>query len=231
MAFDVRNLCTGRFLFGVLVVAAGVLITLDNLGIAHAEHFLRYWPVALIGIGLAQLVQSCGTGGRVSGLIWIAIGTWLLLEVFGVVQASVWSLWPVLLVLVGGSIVWRALFPAFRSSRTADSDESVSALAVMSGVERVNASHDFRGGDLTAVMGGVDVDLRGASIAGGQAILEVFAMWGGITLRVPETWTVVNKVLPLLGGVDQKTRTAGAAVPQTLIVRGTVVMGGVEIRN
>ena len=101
----------------------------------------------------------------------------------------------------------------------------------MAGVERVNASRDFRGGDLTAIMGGCDIDLREASIAGGEAVLEVFAMWGGITLRVPETWTVVNKVLPVLGGVDQKTRTSGAAVPQTLVVRGAVLMGGVEIRN
>jgi hypothetical protein len=231
MPFNVRSLCTGRVLFGLFIVAVGVLSTLDNLGVADARRYLEYWPVALIVIGLAQFAQGCRTGGRMSGVVWIVIGSWLLLERFDLVRVSVWNLWPILLVLVGGSIVWRALFPAVRSGPRADSDQTVSALAVMSGVERVNASRDFRGGDLTAIMGGCDIDLREASIAGAEAVLEVFAMWGGITLRLPETWTVVNKVLPVLGGVDQKTRAASAAVPQTLVVRGIVLMGGVEIRN
>lgn len=221
----------GRLVTGLLLVALGGLFLAHNLDVLDARPYLRYWPAGLIAIGVASLVQACGASGRIAGVIWIAVGSWLLLEDFDLVHMSPWDLWPLLLVLVGGSLVWRALFPAWRSSGASGGDSTVGALAVMSGVKRVNSSRDFRGGDLTAIMGGAEIDLRQATIAGDEAVIEVFAMWGGIELRVPETWIVVNNVLPVLGGVEQKTRlTAGERSPR-LVVRGLVIMGGVEIKN
>ncbi len=81
----------------------------------------------------------------------------------------------------------------------------VSAMAILSGVNRGNNSRAFRGGDLTAIMGGCDIDLRQAAI-NGDAVIDVFAVWGGIEIRVPEDWSVVFHVTPLLGGVEDKTR-------------------------
>ena len=49
----------------------------------------------------------------------------------------------------------------------------------------------FRGADLIAVMGGCEIDLRQAAI-NGEAVIDVFCMWGGIEIRVPEDWTVVE---------------------------------------
>lgn len=226
-----RPFCTGRFLFGLFVIVVGVLLTLDNLDVLEAERYLRYWPAGLIAIGLAQLVQACSVGGRVGGLIWMGIGTWLLLDVLDLVQVSVWGLWPILLVIVGATMIWRTFVPGWRLAPASETDATVSALAVMSGVERVSASRDFRGGELTAVMGGCEIDLRQASIAGDEAVIEVFAMWGGIELRVPETWVIINEVLPILGGVEQKTRSTAQEGRPRLVVRGTVIMGGVEIKN
>lgn len=230
MPHSVRTFCTGRFLFGLFIIIVGTLFTLDNLDLVDAGRYLRYWPAGLIAIGLAQVVQACSTGGRVGGLIWMGIGTWLLLDVLDLVHVNVWELWPILLVIIGAAMIWRTFVPGWRRAPASETDATVSALAIMSGVERVNASRDFRGGDLTAVMGGCEIDLRQASMAGGEAAIDVFAMWGGIELRVPESWTVVNEVLPIMGGVEQKTRASAGGGPR-LIVRGTVVMGGVEIKN
>lgn len=231
MPLSFRSFCSGRFLFGLFVVVVGVLFTLDNLGVLEAEDVLQYWPAGLMVIGLACLLQACEAGGRVWGLIWMGVGTWLLLERLGYVDLSVWVLWPVLLVIVGATIIWRALVPAAGRASAPDSDSVVNAVAVMSGVERASAARDFRGGELTAVMGGCAIDLRQASIAGDEAVIGVFAMWGGIELRVPESWVVVNQVVPILGGVEQRTRAEKAEGRPRLIVRGTVVMGGVEISN
>ena len=85
-----------------------------------------------------------------------------------------------------------------------------------------------------AIMGGFDVDLRDASIAPNtQAVIDVFAFWGGLELKVPEDWVVINRVMPLMGGVDDKTRPpiASTAAPKQLVVRGIVIMGGISIRN
>ena len=58
----------------------------------------------------------------------------------------------------------------------------------MGGVIRRSNSQTFEGADLTAVMGGCEIDLRQASMApGGEAVIDVFAFWGGIDVKVPET--------------------------------------------
>jgi hypothetical protein len=62
----------------------------------------------------------------------------------------------------------------------------------------------------------------------------VFALWGGIEITVPPEWTVDVKGLPLLGGFDNKARSSvreAGGPGQVLVVRGTALMGGVEIKN
>ena len=102
---------------------------------------------------------------------------------------------------------------------------------MMAGLERTSRSQSFRGGDLTAVMGGVGLDLRGAKLAPEGATLDVFAMWGGIELTVPEGWRVDLTVVPLLGGFEDRTRAADTMEAQVLTVRGFVIMAGGEVQH
>jgi predicted membrane protein len=216
-----------QLVLGLLIVAVGVLLTMDTLGYADVGNILRYWPAGFIVLGLARLVQSRDGGG--SGIVLILIGTWLLFEVsLNALDISILQLWPLFLVLVGASLVWRSI--AGKRPPAPDSDALISGMAVLGGVNRGSTSQNFRGGDLTAVLGGCEIDLRRARIDG-EAVIDVFAMWGGIEIKVPEDWTVISRVTPLLGGVDDKTRPAQPAGNQRLIVRGLVVMGGVEIKN
>jgi predicted membrane protein len=103
-------------------------------------------------------------------------------------------------------------------------------VAIMSGISRGNNSSAFRGADLVAIMGGCELDLRKAAI-NGEATIDLFCMWGGIEIRVPEDWTVESHVVPLMGGVEDKTRPIQAATTHRLTLRGVALMGGVEIRN
>ena len=79
-------------------------------------------------------------------------------------------------------------------------------------------------------MGGCELDLRGASIQSGVAVLDVFAFWGGIEMKVPQDWSVEVQAMPILGGIEEKTVQPKEG-NKKLIVKGYVVMGGVEIRN
>jgi predicted membrane protein len=102
----------------------------------------------------------------------------------------------------------------------------------MGGVERASDSAAFQGGDLVAVMGACRLDLRQASIAGSEAVIDVLTVMGGVELRIPETWTVDARVLPLMGGVtDRSRRATGQTATQRLVIRGTAFMGGVEVKN
>ncbi len=221
-----------QLVLGVFVIAAGVVFTLDNLGVIHAEDYLKFWPLALIAIGLLKLSQVGEvTSSAFGGLVFTIAGVWLLLEETAVLRVSFWDVWPLVLVLLGTYMVWQGA--AGRRIRRvgpdSDPQATVNAIAILGGVEYRNNSRHFRGGSLTAIMGGCEMDLRQAAIDG-DAVLDVFVMWGGIEVRVPEDWVVVSHVLPLLGGSVNKTRAAGTT-PHRLLVRGFAVMGGIEIKN
>jgi len=225
-----------RLIVGLGVVALGVAWTLDNFNIRIAYDVWslvwRYWPLALVAIGIANIAQAKTWAGYAGGLIWLVVGAWLLGQTLGIIHVSIWAMWPLVLVAFGGWILLNGIRPPGTASRgSSASDDTIGAVAVMSGVKRRSSSRDFRGGDLIAVMGGAVVDLRGAAIASGEAQLEVFAMWGGIEIFVPEGWAVEVRVFPFMGGVEDKTERPTAEVPPRLVVRGLVIMGGVEIKH
>jgi hypothetical protein len=145
------------------------------------------------------------------------------------IRVSFSDLWPLLLVFVGSYLVWQsAVGPRSRSPH--DSNAVLNATAVLGGINRGNNSGAFKGGTLTAVMGGCELDLRQANLDG-EAAFEVFALWGGIEIRVPDDWTVVSYVVPIMGAVEDKTRPPQSAVAKRLIMRGVVIMAGVEVKN
>ena len=220
---------TPQLLMGLLVIAVGVLFTLDNLDLVDARHYIRFWPAGLIAIGALKLWQSRGGGGTFAALLLTLAGTWLLLESLAVVTVSFVDLWPMLLVLFGASLVWHGMRGG-RERAGMDDTATVSALAVLGGINRGSNSHAFRGGDLTAILGGCEIDLRQAAIDG-EAVIDVFAMWGGIEIKVPEEWSVSGRVVPILGGYEDKTRPPRGATKDRLVVRGFAIMGGIEIKN
>lgn len=219
-----------QLVIGLLLLAAGVVLLLDNFGVLHAYRVLRLWPVGLIFIGLAMVAQAQRAAGRVGGLFWVFVGTWLLLGNLGVLRLEIWDLWPVPMVIAGAYLIWQAVHgpdkPADR-----EQESTFSALAVMGGVGRKINSPDFRGGEATALLGGVKIDLQDAGITAPEAVVDVFAFWGGIEMTVPEGWTVVNRVVPVLGGADDRTRPSADLAAKRLVIRGICIMGGVEIKS
>jgi predicted membrane protein len=221
---------TPQLLIGILIIAVGVLFTLDNLGLAHADAYIRYWPLGLVAVGLLKIWQAReGCGGAFGGFVFTLAGLWLLVEQTVDVRISFDDMWPLLLVFAGVYLVWRGMTGRQRSAAL-DTHDAIRATAILSGVTLASSSRTFRGGDITAVMGGCEIDLRQAAI-NGDAVIEVFAMWGGVEIRVPDDWVVVNQATPILGAVEDKTRRTPGAGAHRLTIRGIVIMGGVEVKN
>ena len=78
-------------------------------------------------------------------------------------------------------------------------------------------------------MGGIELDLRQAGTENGEAVIDVFVLWGGIEITVPPDWTVSNQVTPILGGAEDKS-TGTQQARNRLIVKGVVIMSGVDIK-
>jgi predicted membrane protein len=226
-----RPRVTVQAIFGLMVIAIGVLFTLDNLEIIDAREYLRYWPAGLVAIGLLKLYHAARGGhGWFGGLFFVSIGAWMLIEQIAYFRIDAREVMPLFLVFLGGYMVWRG-FGGRRAQHPNDGHSNFSALAIMGGVVRRSNAQNFRGADLTAVMGGCEIDLRKASIEPGtEAVIDVFAFWGGIEIKVPEDWTVVNRVVPIMGGVEDKTH-APTNTDKRLVLRGVLVMGGCGIKN
>jgi predicted membrane protein len=218
-----------QLVIGLLIIVVGLLFTLDNLGFGIAQKYLRYWPAGLIVLGLTKLWYARdGRGGAFGGFIITLIGLWLLLEATVDIRISLRDMWPVLLVFFGAYLVWRGITGP-RPVRV-DGKGSISATVLLSGIKRRNRSRAFSGGDVTAIMGSCEIDLRQAAI-NGDAMLDVLAVWGGIEITVPDDWAVMLDVTALLGAVEDRTRPPLGAAAHRLTIRGAVVMGGVEVRN
>ena len=213
---------TPRLVLGLTIMTAGVALALDNLGIVDASLFFRFWPLGFVILGILKLTSPSPQSG---GVFWIVIGAVLLAFTTG--QLNFARVWALLLVFVGGSIAWRAIRP--RPAR-AEPSSGVDVLAILGGTRTVKSSPDFQGGQAMAVMGGCEVDLRKATIAGEEAVIDVFAFWGGVVLQVPEEWEVDNRINAFLGGIENKTIGAPGST-QRLVLTGTVIMGGAEVKN
>ena len=222
---------TGRLLLGLAFVALGLLWTLENLDVPGASEVLRLWPSLLVVYGFLRVTGLDGTKRVVSGLLFMFVGGWMLARELGLVHVSIFNLWPVWLIVVGCMMVWRSMRGPGPALDASDRNAYPRPFAFMGGTVRKVTSQDFVGLEATAVMGGVTMDMTAARSRGREVVAEVFAWWGGIELVVPEDWQVVSEVTPIMGGVEDATRFAGGAPATTLVVRGLVIMGGVEVRN
>ncbi len=220
---------SGRLVFGLVLLTLGVLWTADNLGVLDADAVLRWWPVLLLAFGLTRLFGIQGQRSVVSGALFSLIGLWMLLRELGIVHVSIFRLWPLFMIFVGAALIWRSTRGSAEGAH-ADRATFPRPFAFMGGVVRNIESQDLVGIEATAVMGGVELDLRNARARGREVVVETFTWWGGIELIVPEDWQVANEVTPIMGGVEDKSRYSGDGTT-TLVVRGLVVMGGVEIKN
>jgi LiaF transmembrane domain len=218
-----------RLIFGGWLAVLGVIFTLDNVGVLDAREWISYWPIALVALGVGLIASSRTQGELVGGAVWTAVGGAFLLDRLHWLPFRVWDFWPLLLVGAGASLVLRGMRPRITSG---DESSTLHAFAMMSGVTRKSASIGFEGGTLNAIMGGVEVDLRNAQMVRRQAVLDCFAFWGGIDIKVPPGWTVHSRIFPFMGGFDDKT-TPPAPEDSTgeLVITGFVCMGGVSVKN
>ena len=185
-----------KLILGVFFAIFGVLWTADNLSLLRADAFLRFWPAVVLLIGLTKIASPTQ---RIFGVILTVIGASLLAYTAGWLRFTIFDFWPLLLIIVGGAIVIRALGFRLPTSPAGDSNQ---IWAILNGRKIRSTSRDYAGGGIFAFMGGCELDLTEADIVHSPAVIDAFVMWGGIEIYVPEKWEVVGEVVPFMGGVD-----------------------------
>jgi len=218
-----------RIFTGLLVIALGVGLFLNGLGVINFADIVRqWWPMVPIGIGVIGIISN--PRQWVWPLLFFVFGVAALLRQLGYVDINLWSLfWPVILIAVGLSILFQST--SLGSKPELDDDDATNASVLFAGQNVRSVSHHYKGGDITAIFGGVDLDLHDAKIDG-EATLTVFAAFGGAEIKVPEGWVVKVKGVPIFGGWEDKTRkpTNEKNAPR-LTINATCVCGGFSVSN
>lgn len=215
---------------GLILVGIGVLVILGNLGVLDNFWGLltTYWPVILIIAGVFNLVSN--PAGKVGGFLVLILGVLLLLNNLDQVQIFTHiTFWPIVLILVG-------LWFFFKGGQKVNvmNTNSINSIALFSGNSSKIVSQDFQGGSTVSLFGGSTVDLREAKISGVEAKFDIFVMFGGTEIYVPEDWQLTVKGLPFFGGLDDKTNPSpaeGDTERPTLVINYLVMFGGVELMN
>jgi hypothetical protein len=236
--------------FGIIVLAAGLILLLDQFGIISADRAFRFWPVILVVFGVSNLFGGCARGRRIWGGILILLGILLELEEFGVGRVGIQTIWPIFIIGIGVVLVLQALqsggggpegwtrawnWTKTLHGRLSEIDDArLNYVAIFGGGTSRLITKNFQGGDVVAVFGGFDIDLRDADMEGTEAIITATSIFGGGEIKIPYNWTVAMQGVGLFGGYSEKTRhdKADPAAPKkTLIIRGVSLFGGVSVKN
>lgn len=215
---------SGRVWIGLSFIIFGIGFLLQQAGFwDFSDIFTSFWPLIFIIIGIIQLSNR-----SMFGLIFILFGGAFLLNDWLNINLMSYF-WPLLLIVIG--IIF--LFSRTNRKKSLHSDRSIQAVSLFSGTELKSHSQNFEGGSVTSIFGGADIDLRDIMITDKEATLELTAIFGGISLYVPQDVRIEVTGIPLFGGWENKTRQVvdESETFPLLRIKCLAAFGGVEVNN
>jgi hypothetical protein len=230
----IRQSFTNQILVGLLLVVIGLVFLFGNLGWIDFSWLVRWIPSIFILLGIWQLVAN--KFRFITGpLILIGGGVAFQLAALDMIEfETIWQFWPLVLILIGGSILLERAGVQLPHPFTHGEDEDeVSILAIFNGPEHAVTSPDFKGGEATAIFGGIDLDLRQAGVRSRPARINTFAMFGGVDVIVPIGWSVQTDVIGIFGGADDE-RTEKVTIQDEqpdVFVTGFALFGGITVKS
>lgn len=224
--------CNGGLFFGGALILLGAGFLLHRLGqLPGGMSPWHVWPSMVAWAGLLHLFGARRTGEIFWGLLLLAGGTVGQLHYLDVLPFS-WSLaWPALLILAGVCIALGGLLGRRRRREITSGPATLDVKLSFGGREERFAGRAFSGGRVQCLLAGYKLDLRDALPDPSEAVLDVDVFMGGIELLVPRDWQIVVEVSPSLGGIEEKQARIVDPPARRLVLRGRVVMGGIEIKN
>jgi predicted membrane protein len=220
----------GRVLAGIILVGIGVVFLARQAGV-DLPWWLFSWKTIVIAVGLFIGARRSFRPGI--WMVFVGVGlVFLTNDVFFGYNLR-HSFWPVLLICFGLFMILRPRSCRGRRSDpgTEFTDDTIDSVAIFGGAKKHIISKKFRGGDLTTVFGGTELNFGQADLDG-SATLDITQVFGGTKLVIPPNWHVKSEVVCIFGGIDDKRRDEKIAESnKVLVLKGTCIFGGIDIKS
>lgn len=222
-----------RLALGLVLVGLGAAFLFRNTGLMpdFISRVIFSWPMVIVAIGIVML----GGRNRIMGLVLFLLGGAFLIPLFLDIDFNFRAVfWPTLLIGIGLVMILKNRDNFIKKQSTFDvKDDFIDEVAVFGGGEKKIVNPNFKGGKVTAVFGGSELDLTQSQLALGENILDITAVFGGVTLIVPANWYIKPNVAAVFGGFTDKrpTMMMEQDPDRVLIIKGATVFGGGEIKS
>jgi predicted membrane protein len=235
-----KNHRNSKVVGGLIVIAAGVLILLNQMGFSFPP-FLLSWKMILIAVGFVMLIKH--NFQKTSAYVLIAIGTVFILNDFFPNIIETRFFWPILIIGIGISMIFKNgnLFDKKKPTSIespedlseVNSEDYVKSASLFSGITKKVVSKNFKGATISSVFGGNEINLSQADFTG-EAVIDITCVFGGVTLIVPSHWKVKSDLTSVFGGIDDQRPSMvleSISEDKVLVLKGACVFGGIEIHS
>ena len=239
------NVWTGVF---ILLIGVAALI---RVSVPDLPHWLFSWKMFLIALGLF-LGFKHGFKGP-AWLILILLGSAFILRDMYPEMPIRQYVWPSILVLIGAVMILRPKRSPWecndkQKKKREDSsgieeatvidekhnykEDYIDSTSIFSGSKKIIISKNFKGGDVVTIFGGTELDFSQADMLK-PVTMEITTIFGGTKLIIPSNWEIKSEAVMIFGGIEDKRRMQTITGPpeKTLILKGTVLFGGIEIKS
>ena len=222
-----------RVWLGAILIIIGGLFLLNSLNIFdfRFSRIFISWPFFFFVIGLYILfnTEKKILGGILAGLG----GLFLIPRFFPEIYIS-WSIvFPIVLIAIGLYIILHRR-KNIEFTRGQIKEDVIDDISIFGGGDKVVTSKNFKGGNVTAIFGGSEINMTQCQLAEGVNTIDILALFGGTTIIVPKDWNVIVSVTSILGGFSNKgikDPTIEIDTSRSLVIKGLVIFGGGEVKN
>lgn len=242
-----RHSASGRVWTGVFLLIIGVSALLKSYLVPGLPEWLFTWQMLLILLGLFIGLRHNFRGGP--WFVLMLVGTVFLLNEYYPNLIDDRFIWPLALIALGAFLILKPRRRDWRwqehtglenepqpdiasEAYHANDDDFLDSTSVFGGTKKIILSKDFKGGDITNILGGAEINLTQSDIQG-RVVLDVTQIFGGTKIVVPPHWVVKPEMAAIFGGIDDKRTIQSAAIDhnKVLVLKGTSIFGGIEIRS
>lgn len=223
----------GNILWGIILIVLGIIIALNATGVTNINIFFRgWWTLIIIIPSFIGLIKN---ESKMWSFIWLIIGIVLLLCAQNILSFSLISklIFPFILIVIGLAIIFKDVTNRKIKGKVKKlNNENIEneAYCATFGSQNANyAGQEFKGANLDAIFGSVELDLYKATITKDQ-IINASAIFGGIDIIVPKDVNIKVKSTPIFGGVSNKIKNDYDEKLPTIYINSFCMFGGVEIK-